>query len=152
MEIFFPGRHNTKLHPIQKVLTNTHLESIPPKQCANSSNCSSSSCGGGDEQQLVVVYKNAPTRKKKTSKSTRTYKLQGDKEGSAVDKQYPAVSMLLVRRLYMQALCLPTKDLGSILNKKCSILPISCLANWKECPCILSVQVKPSQKTCLSLD
>lgn len=38
MEIFFPGRHNTKLHPIHKsVLTNTHLESIPPKQCANSS-------------------------------------------------------------------------------------------------------------------
>lgn len=37
MEIFFPGRHNTKLHPIQKVLTNTHLESIPPKQCASCS-------------------------------------------------------------------------------------------------------------------
>lgn len=68
MEIFFPGRHNTKLHPIQKVLTNTHLESIPPKQCANSINCSSSSSCGGDEQQLVVAYKNAPTSKKKNIK------------------------------------------------------------------------------------
>lgn len=61
MEIFFPGRHNTKLHPIQKVLTNTHLESIPPKQCANGSSSSSliinSSNSGGEQQLLVVVYK-----------------------------------------------------------------------------------------------
>lgn len=80
MEIFFPGRHNTKLHPIQKVLTNTHLESIPPKQCANGSSSSliiNSSNSGGEQQLLVVVYKiHSRGKKDHVLKSTRTHKLQ----------------------------------------------------------------------------